>query len=244
MKDYEINYLKEKLIEKAKRQSRYFSLHKELGFEDSLRESTNELSSYDNHPADMGSETYELEKQFALSRHQARQIDEVKAALERIENGTYGYCEFCGKSIDFDRLDAIPEARLCIECEEERKAEVEDMEYDRPNEEDLLETPFFRTFTKDDSVIYDGEDTIQDTQKYGSSSGPQDISVNDMIDYQHTWYESHEDTGYVEDVESISNETYRQQLPDSHGDSYDGYVNPKREVKINYFGEDEPEEEE
>ena len=35
-----------------------------------------------------------------------------------------------------------------------------------------------------------------------------------LIDYQHTFYESHEDQGYVEDVESISNETYRRQLPD------------------------------
>lgn len=243
MKDTEIRYLKSKLKEKLEHQSKAFSLHKELGFEDSLRESTNELSSYDNHPADLGSETFELEKQFALSRHTARQIDEVKAALDRIESGSYGYCEFCGREIGFERLDAIPEARLCIKCEEERKVKVEDMEYDRPVEQDVLETPFFRTFTKGDTTAYDGEDALQDTQKYGSSSGPQDISVNDYIDYQHTWYESHEDLGYVEDVESISNETYRQQLPDSHGNSYDGYVNPDREVKINYFGEDEPEEE-
>jgi YteA family regulatory protein len=242
MKDTEIRYLKNKLKNKMEHQGKALSLHKELGFEDSLRESTNELSSYDNHPADLGSETFELEKQFALTRHSARQIDEVKAALERMEDGDYGYCEFCGREIGFERLDAIPETRLCIECEEERKAEVEDLEYDRPNEEDLLATPFNRTFTKGDSVVYDGEDALQETQFYGSSSGPQDISVNDDIDYNHTYYESHEDQGYVEDVESISNETYKQQLPDTHGNSYDGYVEPDKETKIDYFGEEKPEE--
>jgi len=223
----EIQYLKEKLKDKLDHQISSLSLHKELGFEDTLRDGTGELSSYDNHPADLGSETYELDKYFALSRHQARQIDEVKAALERIEKGRYGYCDFCGTAIEFERLDALPEARLCLECEEDKKVEVEDMEYDRPVEQDLLSPPFFRTFTKEDSVIYDGEDALQDTQKYGSSSGPQDIGVNENIDYQHTWYESHEDTGYVEDVESISNETYLQQLPDGHGGANEGYVNPK-----------------
>lgn len=237
MKKSDIHYFREKLKEKLNHQTSRLSLHKELGFEDSLRDGTGELSSYDNHPADLGSETYELDKQFALGRHQARQIDEVKAALERIEKGSYGNCEFCGTAIAFERLDALPEARLCLNCEEDRKVEVEDMEYDRPVEQDLLSPPFFRTFTKGDSVIYDGEDALQDTQKYGSSSGPQDMGVNDEIDYQHTWYESHEDNGYVEDVESISNEAYLQQLPDGHGGANEGYVKSEKEIEIDYFGE-------
>ena len=241
MKDNELRYLRNKLRNKIERQGKALSLHKELGFEDSLRESTKELSSYDNHPADMGSETFELEKQFALSKHSARQIDEAKAAMERMKRGDYGFCEFCGKEIEFERLDAIPEARLCIECEEKRKAEVEDMEYDRPVEQDLLETPFHRTLPKDDNVAYDGEDALQDTQKYGSSSGPQDIGTNSFIDYQHTWYENHEDQGTVEDVESISNETYRQQLPDTRDNFPDGYE--KSVKKIDYLGEGETEEE-
>jgi hypothetical protein len=89
----------------------------------------------------------------------------------------------------------LPEVRLCIECEEDKSKVAQDIKYDRPAEEDLLEVPFNRTFNKDDSIIYDGEDALQDTQKYGSSSSPQDISVNEKINYQHTWYESHEDNG-------------------------------------------------
>jgi YteA family regulatory protein len=239
---FEIEYLKDRLQDKLIHQSKSLSLHKELGFEDSLRDSSGELSSYDNHPADLGSETYELQKQFALGKHQERQVHEIKAALERMQNGSYGYCEFCCKPIGFERLKAKSEVRLCIECEVDKSKEAQDIKYDRPAEEDLLEVPFNRTFNKDDSIIYDGEDALQDTQKYGSSSSPQDISVNEKINYQNTWYESHEDLGYVEDVESISNETYLQQLPDSHGGSYDGYVRPEKEARINYFREEEEEE--
>lgn len=61
MKDYEIKYLKKKLLMENERQNEALLLHKELGFQVSLRDSTSELSSYDNHPADMGSETFELD---------------------------------------------------------------------------------------------------------------------------------------------------------------------------------------
>ena len=245
MRDHEIQYFKNMLQHKAQRQSNELSLHKELGFEDSLRDGIGELSSYDNHPADLGSETYEMEKQFALTKHSSKQIDEVNAALERIDDGHYGSCEFCGSEIGFERLNVLPEARLCLSCEEEDDAEPKEpagIRRDRPIEEDLLATPFSRTFTTGDSVIYDGEDALQETQFYGSSSGPQDISVNENIDYNHTYYESFEDLGYVQDVESISNDTYKQQLPDSHGNSFDGYVEPDQETRVSYFGEDEPEE--
>lgn len=245
MRDVEIEFFKNMLEHKAERQKSELSLHKELEFDDSQRNSTGELSAYDNHPADLGSETYELEKQFALNNHTAKQINEVKAALEKIENGHYGSCEFCGSEISFERLNVMPEARLCLACEEEQNAEPKvepaGIRRDRPIEEDLLATPFNRTFTTEDSVIYDGEDALQETQFYGSSSGPQDISVNENIDYNHTYYESYEDIGYVQDVESISNDTYKQQLPDSRGNSHDGYVKPDHEKRINYFGEEEPE---
>ena len=83
---------------------------------------------------------------------------------------------------------------------------------------------------------------MQDTQKYGSSSGPQDISVNYKIDYGHTWHNSHEDSGYVEDVESISNETYRQQLTDNKVRSNNGHGKQDREADIHHLDNDEGED--
>jgi DnaK suppressor protein len=54
-----------------------------------------------------------LERQAALI---TRQIASVKRALTRIENGIYGQCVRCGEEIDAKRLEARPEAALCIEC--------------------------------------------------------------------------------------------------------------------------------
>ncbi len=220
MKDYELQYLTNKLHEKMEMQRNSYAQHKELGVTKSLIESTSELSTYDNHPADLGSETYELGRQQALDRHQDKQMKEVQTALERVEKGSYGYCETCGDSIAFERLDAIPETSLCLECEEEK-------------------TDFHRSVNNKNLGIYDRADALNNTQKYGSSSGPQDVSDDDVLDYGDTWYENHETPGYIDDIENISNEDYQEQLPDFHGNSYDGYVNPDSETKINYFGEDD-----
>jgi len=240
LRDYEIKYLKNKILSQIENQSDALSLHKELGYEDSVRENLGELSTYDNHPADLGSETFELSKQFALSRHLARQLDELNYALEKMKKGEYGICELCGREIGFERLDIIPEARLCIKCEKEKKVSIEDLEYDEPVEQALLEASYSRSFADETSNSYDGEDAWQEVQFYGSSSGPQDLSTNDTFDYDDTWYNKHEDISYVEDVEKISNEAYKQQLPDSHGDSYDGYITTDEAESdmIDYFGED------
>ena len=223
MKENELQYLSDKLQEKMKMQEDTYTQHKELGLTKSLRESTSELSTYDNHPADLGSETYELGRQLALDRHQDKQMKEVQTALERVAKGTYGYCETCGDSIAFERLDTIPETRVCLECEEEK-------------------TDFHPSVNNKELEIFDGADSLQNTQKYGSSSGPQDVSDDDVLDYGDTWYENHETPGYMDDIQNVSNEDYQEQLPDFHGNSYDGYVDPDRETKISYFGEDESED--
>ena len=43
---------------------------------------------------------------------------DVERALRKVEHGTYGVCERCGEPIGEDRLEAIPEARLCIRCKQ------------------------------------------------------------------------------------------------------------------------------
>ncbi|MBP7005962.1 TraR/DksA C4-type zinc finger protein [Patescibacteria group bacterium] len=45
-----------------------------------------------------------------------QQLDDSKRALEAIENGTYGFCKYCGKSIDPKRLEARPTSSACITC--------------------------------------------------------------------------------------------------------------------------------
>ena len=72
-------------------------------------------SSVDNHLADTASATYDRELEEGLGEGAKQTLDDVNAALQRIENGTYGTCEVCGKPIGAERLEAIPWTRLCID---------------------------------------------------------------------------------------------------------------------------------
>ncbi len=74
-----------------------------------------ELSSFDQHPADVGSEVFEREKDLSIVQQVEDQITEVDAAIGRVGEGSYGNCERCGKPIGDDRLEAIPWARFCLE---------------------------------------------------------------------------------------------------------------------------------
>lgn len=81
----------------------------------SERDVLGELSYVDQHPADLGSETFEQEKDASILEHVDAQISDVSSALERLESGTYGRCEMCGREIDEDRLRARPATRFCVE---------------------------------------------------------------------------------------------------------------------------------
>ena len=89
-----------------------------------LKESTGDLSSYSYHMADQGTDAMEREMTFMLSSKSGRFLYHIEEALRRIEKGDYGNCVSCGKPISFDRLEAVPHARYCIDCksaEEEKK---------------------------------------------------------------------------------------------------------------------------
>jgi RNA polymerase-binding protein DksA len=59
---------------------------------------------------------YEREINMALRRRARRKVRSLQEALSRFEEGTYGICEICQKEISPQRLEALPQARLCIEC--------------------------------------------------------------------------------------------------------------------------------
>ncbi len=61
-------------------------------------------------------EALELEKRVILERRIKEQTAGVEHALHKFEEGTYGFCDSCGQPIDPERLEAIPEASLCIKC--------------------------------------------------------------------------------------------------------------------------------
>ena len=61
-------------------------------------------------------ETLELEERLALEKRVRDQLAEVEHALHNFEEGTYGLCESCGQPIDPERLEALPQAKLCMSC--------------------------------------------------------------------------------------------------------------------------------
>jgi RNA polymerase-binding protein DksA len=88
----------------------------------SLGDTVAELSvADDNHPGDVASETFDRELDDGLEEGAERQLEQVDAALKRIDEGTYGTCAICGKPIGEERLRAVPWATLCID--DQRKQE-------------------------------------------------------------------------------------------------------------------------
>lgn len=171
------------------------------GLRGSLRDNTSELSSIDNHPADIGSEMFERGKDLALNEHDELQLTRINGALERMARGTYGICETCGKPISFERLKAIPETSYCKE--DSKQTFVSER---RPVEELILTPPFGRTSLDEheDQNGFDGEDTWQIVESFGTSNSPAMAEDNEIDDYNDMEIEASEELdGFVEPYESF-----------------------------------------
>jgi RNA polymerase-binding transcription factor DksA len=92
--------------------------------DESERESLSELSSSDQHPGDIGSETFEREKDLSILEQVEAELADVAHALERLDQGTYGICEACGQPIGDERLEALPAARFCLKDQALAEREV------------------------------------------------------------------------------------------------------------------------
>ena len=79
-------------------------------------ETQSEHAGLGNHMADDATDLFEQEKNVTLLHHTEHRLEKVKAALRRIEHGTYGQCEDCGEAIDRARLESLPHAALCLRC--------------------------------------------------------------------------------------------------------------------------------
>lgn len=86
-------------------------------------ETAGELSSFDQHPGDIGTETFEKERNVSLLEQVENELVEVEAAFQRLERDTYGICQACGRPIGDERLEAMPATRFCVD--DQAKAERE-----------------------------------------------------------------------------------------------------------------------
>ena len=63
-------------------------------------------------------ESLELERRLALEKQIREQLSDVEDALVKFDEGTYGNCENCGQPMNPERLEALPQAKLCVACKE------------------------------------------------------------------------------------------------------------------------------
>jgi DnaK suppressor protein len=80
-----------------------------------------DLSNVPFHMADIGSDNFEQEFNLGLIESEGDELRAINDALQRIDDGSYGLCESCQKKIRKVRLNAIPYARYCIECQREQE---------------------------------------------------------------------------------------------------------------------------
>lgn len=178
----------------------HFGMDVEFG-----KESVGELSNYDNHPGDMGTELYERQKDFALNEHAETELEDINKALHAIAEGTYGICSICGGDIPYERLEAVPTADKCVEHAAENT-----FKNNRPIEEQVFSpniNPNERT--EEEQVGYDAEDAWQEVSRYGTSETTADF-FGDHEDYDDMYpNEDLDDVGATEEVENfISSDIY------------------------------------
>lgn len=88
---------------------------------DSLRNRAEggEASAFGMHTADAGSDAYDRDFALSLLSQERDSLFEIDAALKKINDGNYGFCEISGKPIPHNRLEALPFARYTVECQAE-----------------------------------------------------------------------------------------------------------------------------
>jgi RNA polymerase-binding protein DksA len=69
------------------------------------------------HPADVASDLFTRESVLSMEQRIRHELYEVDDALRRLGRGTYGVCEDCGGRIRVERLEALPQASRCVECQ-------------------------------------------------------------------------------------------------------------------------------
>ena len=114
----QLQHFEKRLLEERKR------VQKELGHHGETfganQDADGDLSAYSFHMADQGTDAMEREKAFLMASKEGRFLWHIDEALRRLYRSPeeFGKCHSCGNDIAFERLDALPHARYCIDCKQ------------------------------------------------------------------------------------------------------------------------------
>jgi RNA polymerase-binding transcription factor DksA len=95
------------------------TLHSEETLKRSSKDDAGDLSSYGQHMADAGTDTFDRDFALSLVSSEQEALTEIDAAIKRIKDGTYGTCEITGKPIAKERLSAVPFTRYSAEAQKD-----------------------------------------------------------------------------------------------------------------------------
>lgn len=167
MDDYKIKKYKNILLEEKER------IEKALENRDNHQEN-DELSTIDNHPADIGTELFMREQDEGFKTSFKETLEEIEYSLSNIQDGTYGTCSVCGEQIVEDRLEAIPYASTCTSCMED--GDDEEDKFESLDEEYISKKSHSR-----DNVQFDREDSYQEVAEYEKIPKDPSYSTGDYM---------------------------------------------------------------
>lgn len=121
----QLKHLEQRLLDERSRALRSLGLFDRMAKSD--RESgDSDLTAYTDHMADQGTEAMEREKAAVFATKEGRYLYRIEEALRRLydDPDSFGTCHTCGTEVGFERLDALPHARYCIECKRKEEEEA------------------------------------------------------------------------------------------------------------------------
>ncbi len=118
----QLEHLQKRLLRERERALRSLGRYDEL-VKLSAEQADSDLYSYSDHMADLGTDAMEREKMLLFASKEGRYLYRIEDALRRLykEPEDFGKCHTCGNLIDFERLDALPHARYCIDCKKKEE---------------------------------------------------------------------------------------------------------------------------
>jgi len=121
MKKKELEFFRNLVNEKKETLLKELGYYEENNMKVSNRDGTGDLSGVSHHLADQGSDSHNTEQALRLASREGKYLIYLEEALRKINDGTYGICVSCKKTIPHARLEAVPTAKMCIDCKRESK---------------------------------------------------------------------------------------------------------------------------
>jgi len=122
----QIEHLQQRLLRERDRALRSLGQFDEMAKSSADHQQDSDMYSYSDHMADLGTDAMEREKMLLFASKEGRYLYRVEDALRRLykDPDAFGICHSCGNLIDFERLDALPHARYCLDCKLKEEADA------------------------------------------------------------------------------------------------------------------------